>query len=85
MLQLNVSFNCNVKELCINFAFKHVKCYPDVLQVQGNVPDERLNESLLQPEVFLSLIKSFILDLKVTERTVREVSWLLSGDLGCNQ
>lgn len=46
---------------------KLLKCYPDVLQIQGNVPDKRLNESLLQPEVFLSLIKSFILDLKTRD------------------
>lgn len=38
-----------------------------MLQVQGNVPDERLNESLLQPELFLSLVKSFILDLKARQ------------------
>lgn len=38
-----------------------------MLQVQGNVPDKRLNESLLQPEPFLSLIKSFILDLKTRQ------------------
>lgn len=38
-----------------------------MLQVQGNVPDERLNESLLEPELFLSLVKSFILDLKARE------------------
>lgn len=64
---------------------KLLKCYPDVLQIQGNVPDKRLNESLLQPEVFLSLIKSFILDLKTTEMSVREFSWHFSGDLSCNQ
>lgn len=38
-----------------------------MLQVQGNVPDKRLNESFLQPELFLSLIKSFVLDLKTRE------------------
>lgn len=64
---------------------KLLRCYPDVLQVQGNVPDKRLNESLLQPEVFLSLIKSFILDLKTTEMRVREFSWHFSGDLSCHQ
>lgn len=37
--------------------------YPDMLQVQGNVPDKRLDESLLQPEPFLSLIKCFIFNL----------------------
>lgn len=48
--------------------------YPDVLHVQGNVPDERLYESLLQPKLFLGLIKSFILDLKHQRRSVREIS-----------
>lgn len=38
-----------------------------MLQIQGNIPNKRLNESLLQPELFLSLIKSFVLDLKTRE------------------
>lgn len=38
--------------------------YPYVLQVQGNVPDKRLDESLLQPELFFSLVKGIIFNLK---------------------
>lgn len=34
-----------------------------MLQVQGYVPDKRLDESLLQPEPLLSLIERFIFDL----------------------
>lgn len=38
--------------------------YPDVLQVQGNISDKRLDESLLKPESLFSLIKCFIFNLK---------------------
>lgn len=34
-----------------------------MLQVQGNVPDKRLDEPLLQPELLLSLIEHFIFNL----------------------
>lgn len=37
--------------------------HPDVLQVEGKVPDEGLDESLLHPEIFLCLFKGFILQL----------------------
>ena len=36
----------------------------DVLQVEGDVPDEGLDEPLLQPEPLLCLVKRFILDLR---------------------
>lgn len=39
-----------------------------MLQVQGNVPDKRLDESLLQPELLLSLIKRFIFNLGKRQR-----------------
>lgn len=42
-----------------------------MLQVQGNVPDKRLDESLLQPEPFLSLIKCFIFNLEKKHNTDR--------------
>lgn len=49
-----------------------MKCsYPYVLQVQGNVPDERLDESLLQPELLLSLIKRFIFNLGTRQSEIR--------------
>lgn len=52
-----------------------VKCsYPDMLQVQGNVPDERLDESLLQPELLFSLIKRFIFNLGKDRRQLLVVS-----------
>lgn len=41
--------------------------YPDMLQVQGNVSDEGLDESLLQPEPFFSFIKRFIFNLGKTQ------------------
>lgn len=37
--------------------------HPDVLQVEGKVPDEGLNQPLLHPEIFLYLFKGFILQL----------------------
>lgn len=37
--------------------------YPDMLQVQGNVPDERFNESLLQPEPPFSLVERLVFNL----------------------
>lgn len=37
--------------------------YPYMLQVQGNVPDKRLDESLLQSELLFGVIKLFILNL----------------------
>lgn len=40
-----------------------------MLKVQGNVPDKRLDESLLQPELLLSFIKSFILNLTESQKT----------------
>lgn len=40
-----------------------------MLQVQGNVPDKRLDESLLQPELLLSFIKCFIFNLTESQRT----------------
>lgn len=45
-----------------------------MLQVQGNVPDKRLDESLLQPELLLSLIKRFIFNLgkRQTTKTKRD-------------
>lgn len=48
--------------------------YPYMLQVQGNVPDKRLDESLLQPELLLSLIKGFIFNLgkRQTTKTKRD-------------
>lgn len=47
--------------------------YPDMLQVQGNVPDKRLDESLLQPELLLSLVKCFIFNLGERQKTKTEV------------
>lgn len=44
--------------------------YPYMLQVQGNVPDKRLDESLLQPELLLGLVKRFIFNL--VKRQVNE-------------
>ena len=41
-----------------------------MLQVQGNVPDKRLDESLLQPELLLGLVKRFIFNL--VKRQVNE-------------
>lgn len=55
-----------------------------MLQVQGNVPDKRLNEPLLQPEPFLSLIKSFILDLKPQTSQSGRFSWNFLADLSWN-
>lgn len=37
--------------------------HPDVLQVEGKVPDEGLDQPLLHPEIFLRLFKGFILQL----------------------
>lgn len=37
--------------------------HPDVLQVEGKVPDEGLDQPLLHPEIFLCLFKGFILHL----------------------
>lgn len=49
--------------------------YPDMLQVQGNISDERLDESLLQPEPFFSFIKRFIFNLgKNTEHQIKHFS-----------
>lgn len=36
---------------------------PYVLQVQGDVPNERLDEPLLQPEPLLGFVKGFVFDL----------------------
>lgn len=44
--------------------------YPYMLQVQGNVPDKRLDESLLQPELLLGLVERFIFNL--VKRQVNE-------------
>lgn len=38
--------------------------YPYMLQIEGDVPDEGFNESLLESESFLRIIKSFIFDLR---------------------
>lgn len=49
--------------------------YPDMLQVQGNISDERLDQSLLQPEPFFSFIKRFIFNLgKNTEHQIKHFS-----------
>lgn len=37
--------------------------HPNVLQVEGKVPDEGLDQPLLHPEIFLCLFKGFILQL----------------------
>lgn len=37
--------------------------HPDMLQVEGKVPDEGLDQTFLHPEVFLCLFKGFILQL----------------------
>lgn len=37
--------------------------HPDMLQVEGKVPDEGLDQTLLHPEIFLCLFKGFILQL----------------------
>lgn len=42
---------------------KKMASYPYVLQVQGDVPDERLDEPLLQPEPLLGFVKGFVFDL----------------------
>lgn len=45
--------------------------YPYVLQVQGDVPDERLDEPLLQPEPLLGFVKGFVFDLGQKTRRIR--------------
>lgn len=37
--------------------------HPDMLQVEGKVPDEGLDQTFLHPEVFLCLFKGFVLQL----------------------
>lgn len=37
--------------------------HPNMLQVEGKVPDEGLDQPLLHPEIFLCLFKGFILQL----------------------
>lgn len=46
--------------------------YPYVLQVEGNVPDKRLDESLLQPELLLSLVEGFVLNLQQRRKTKKD-------------
>lgn len=46
--------------------------YPYVLQVEGNVPDKRLDESLLQPELLLSLVEGFVFNLRQRRWTKKD-------------
>lgn len=41
----------------------HSLAHPDMLQVEGKVPDEGLDQPLLHPKIFLCLLKGFILQL----------------------
>jgi len=41
--------------------------YPYMLQIEGDVPDEGFDESLLKSKSFLCVIKSFIFDLRRNE------------------
>lgn len=42
-----------------------------MLEVQRNVSDERLDESLLQPELLLCVIKGFIFYLRKKRKAIR--------------
>lgn len=39
-----------------------------MLQIQGNIPDEGLDESLLQPELIFDLVKGCIFNLRKTRK-----------------